>query len=87
MSPVLYMFSVIDMNFRPPIFLFSVPLHIDTLKIVAKALDGQSCGPNSSRLRYEPQGWNLSFQARIWALRLEFGPQDWDWGLETGQDQ
>ena len=25
-----------------------------------------------------PLGWDLGLEARIWALRLEFGPQDWD---------
>ena len=26
----------------------------------------------------------MGFEARIWASRLEFGPRDWDFGLETG---
>ena len=26
----------------------------------------------------------MGFEARIWASRLEFGPWDWDFGLETG---
>ena len=26
----------------------------------------------------------MGLEARIWALRLGFGPQDWDLGLETG---
>ena len=31
-----------------------------------------------------PLGWDLGLEARIWALRLGFGPRDWDLGLETG---
>ena len=27
------------------------------------------------RLRFEPQGWDLSFQTRIWASGLGFGPR------------
>ena len=26
----------------------------------------------------------MGLEARIWALRLGFGPQDWDLGLKTG---
>ena len=26
----------------------------------------------------------MGLEARIWALRLGFGPQDWDLGLEAG---
>ena len=26
----------------------------------------------------------MGLEARIWALRLGFGPRDWDLGLETG---
>ena len=26
----------------------------------------------------------MGLEARIWASRLEFGPRDWDFGLETG---
>ena len=26
----------------------------------------------------------MGLQAEIWALRLEFGPRDWNLGLETG---
>ena len=26
----------------------------------------------------------MGLEARIWAWRLEFGPRDWDLGLETG---
>ena len=26
----------------------------------------------------------MGLEARIWALRLGFGPQDWDLGLNTG---
>ena len=26
----------------------------------------------------------MGLETRIWALRLGFGPQDWDLGLETG---
>ena len=26
----------------------------------------------------------MGLEARIWALRLGFGPRDWDFGIETG---
>ena len=40
----------------------------------------------TNRPTYQPgdRGWDLDRQAKIWALRLGFGPRDWDLGLETG---
>ena len=38
----------------------------------------------ASRQESGPPGQNLGLEARIWALRLGFRPQDWDLGLETG---
>ena len=34
--------------------------------------------PCLNLLCLEPRGWDLGLQTRIWALRLGFGPQDWD---------
>ena len=34
------------------------------------------------KLKFEPQGWNLSLKARVWATRMGFGPQGCNLCLE-----
>ena len=72
------------------IFIFLEFLHLSLLGSGPKGVDDLcfhtygEFSPTPPPPAIRPLGWDLDFEAEIWASRLGSGPQGWDLGLKAG---